>query len=84
MSVQGFSVHGLCLSCSIANTVSPFSSIVVHFLLLWYPTEIVNASSTVDSPAAGIATSPPPKVMVVSALDPDVIVDVRFDVKLLV
>ena len=34
-------------------------------------TDIACASSAVDSPAAGIATSP--KVMVVSALDPDVI-----------
>ena len=39
------------------------------------------ASSAVDSPAAGIATSPP-KVMVVSTLDPDVIIDVRHSVKL--
>ena len=44
-------------------------------------TDIANASSAVDSPAAGIATSPP-KVMVVSALDPDVTVDACFDVKL--
>ena len=43
-------------------------------------TEIVCASSAVDSPAAGIATSPP-KVMVVSALDPDVIRCVRHGVK---
>ena len=33
-------------------------------------TEIVNRSSAVDSPAAGIATSPPPTVIVVP-LDPD-------------
>ena len=44
-------------------------------------TDIVCASSAVDSPAAGIATSPP-KVMVVSALDPDVIIVVRHNVKL--
>ena len=36
-------------------------------------TEMVVASSTVDSPAAGMATSPAPKVIVVSALDPDAI-----------
>ena len=39
-------------------------------------TDIVCASSAVDSPAAGIATSPP-KVMVVSAFDPDAILCVR-------
>ena len=38
-------------------------------------TDIACASSAVDSPAAGIATSP--KVIVVSALDPDVILCVR-------
>ena len=32
-------------------------------------TEIANGSSAVDSHAAGIAISPPPKVIVVSALD---------------
>ena len=41
---------------------------------------MVCASSAVDSPAAGIATSPP-KVMVVSALDPDVICSVHHNVK---
>ena len=44
-------------------------------------TDIVCVSSAVDSLAAGIATSPP-KVMVVSALDPDVISYVRHKVKL--
>ena len=38
-------------------------------------TDIACASSAVDSPAAGIATSP--NVIVVSALDPDVILCVR-------
>ena len=46
-------------------------------------TDIVCASSAVDPPAAGIAISPP-KVMVVSALDPDVIIDVRHNVNSLV
>ena len=36
---------------------------------------MVNGSSAADSPAAGIATSPPPKAIVVSALDPDAMVD---------
>ena len=46
-------------------------------------TEVVTGSSAVDSPVAGVAASPPPKVIVVSALDPDAIADVRFNVKVL-
>ena len=39
-------------------------------------TEMLGGSSAVDSPAAGAATSPPTKVIAVSALDPEAIADV--------
>ena len=55
--IRGDEVEGFALS----------SSVVV------LSTDTATASSAVDSPAAGNAISPPPKVIVVSALDPDVI-----------
>ena len=45
-----------------------FSSVVA------LSTDTATESSAVDSPPAGSAISPPPKVIVVSAVDPDVIV----------
>ena len=51
--------------------------VLLHLALMNMSTDCTTLSSAVDSPAAGAATSPP-QVHVVSALDPEVILDVVF------